>query len=286
MNTMPVNSRALVPVALALVWPVTAGAVGFEIDLHAGRTAPTFEQTLTYDPSASIPNVPGVSLRPLGPLQMEAKGALAFSGGVTLFFAGPLGIEGRIDGLEADLATAPAGYDVTAAAQPPLPGFSARLDLLGEDLKIERVLPVSLNLRLVTPGSVRFSISGGISRLGTINVGGALAGALRVDAGGFPLPVATARVSLVAAAPPDEADRGRYGLNAGVGLQIGLGANLALSGEVRGFLFKERVLTWSAGAPPSNVVEEAVQQELLARLEPIRFTPTFFSANVGLALRF
>jgi len=280
------TTRALaLPAVLALGWPAAAEAVGFEIDLHVGRTAPTFEQTLTYDGSTSIPSIPGVTVRSLGPLRLDGKGALAFSGGVTVFFAGPLGIEGRVDGLEADLASEPAGYDVIVAAQPPLPGFTAHLDLVGENLKIERVQPVSLNLRLVTPGPVRFSISGGVSRLGTLRMGGTLGGTLRSPDSG-PLPLPTARVRLVAAAPPDEADRGQYGLNAGVGLQFGLGPNLALSGEVRGFLFKERVLTWESGGAPTNVVEEAVQRELLARLDPVRFKPTFFSANVGLALRF
>lgn len=269
---------------LALAWPSALHAVGFELDVHVGRTAPTFEQSLAYDPSSSIPPVPGVTLRPLGPLQLDARGALAFSGSATLYFAGPLGIEARIDGLEADLDTRPAGYDVTLA-RPPLPFVSARLDLGSEDLRIERVTPVSLNLRVTTPGPVRLSLSGGVTRLDALRLGGTLTGALVVQ-GATPLSLPAVAVRLVAVAPPDEAEQGQYGVNAGAALQIGLGRTLALSLEARGFVFKKRVLTWSAAGAPANAVEEALQRELLARLEPVRFTPTFFSVNVGLAVRF
>ena len=78
-----------------------------------------------------------------------------------------------------------------------------------------------------------------------------------------------------------------------LGTEVGLGAVAADLLEVvhqvvdlDAFVFRERVLTWRAGAAPANVVEEVLQRELLARLEPIRFRPTFFSVNAGLALRF
>lgn len=270
--------------ALALVWPATARGVGFEIDLHVGRTAPTFEQTLSYDPSSSIPSVPGVTVRPLGPLQLDARGSLAFSGSATLYLVGSFGIEGRIDGLEADLDARPATYDI-GVARPPLPLFDARLELGSDNLKIERAQPLSLNLRVVTPGPVRLSLSGGVTRLGALKLAGTLSGTLAAPTG-VPLPIPSAQVRLVAVAPPEEADRGQYGLNAGAAVQIGLGRTLALSLEARGFVFKERVLTWSAAGTPANVVEEALQRELLARLEPVRFRPTFFSVNAGIALRF
>lgn len=270
--------------ALCAAWPAASRATGIEVAVHVGRTAPTFEQTLSYDPSASIPSTPGVSVRALGPLRLDAQGALAFSGGVTLFFAGPLGIEARVDGLEADLESLPAGYEVSVA-RPPIPAFDAQLELTGRDLRVERVQPVSLNLKLATSGPLRLSVSGGVTRMGSIRLAGTLAGELR-PRGGFPVPVPSAQVALVAEAPPDLTEKGQYGVNAGLGLQIGLGPNLALSGEVRAFVFRERVLTWRAGAAPANVVEEVLQRELLARLEPIRFRPTFFSVNAGLALRF
>lgn len=273
---------------LALSALVAPGALagGFEIDVHVGRTMPTFEQTLRYEPSGQVPTSAGVVLRPQGALSLDAKGDLAFSGGLTFFFAGPLGIEGRVDGLTAQLDSTGVRYDVSVLPRPPIPGFDARLDLGAQDLHIERVQPISLNLRVVTPGPVRLSVSGGVSRLGTMRLLGTLSGDLSTTLVGIPVGVTAAQVGLKAEAAPEEKDKGQYGVNAGLGVQIGLGANLALSAEARGFLFRERTLLWSSSQTPRNAIEQALQAELLARLEPVRFTPTFFSANVGLALRF
>jgi hypothetical protein len=171
------------------------------------------------------------------------------------------------------------------AAQPPLPGFDARLDLLARDARLQRVRPVSLNLRLVTPGRTRLSLSGGITRVGLITASGSLAGTLQAGSG-VTLPFTAAQVALAADAPADDSTTGRYGLNGGVGVQIGLGPNLAVSAEVRGFVFKERTLSWRVVGPAANVVEEAVQKELVARLLPLTVRPAMLSANVGLSLRF
>lgn len=262
-----------------------AAAGGFEIAVHVGRTLPTFEQALRYDPSSEIPPVPGVSVQAQGPLELNARGDLAFSGSVTWFLAGPLGLEARLDGLTAHLEATDTLYDVRFS-QPPLPALSAQLVLGGRDLEVERAQPVSLNLRLASSGPVRVSISGGVTRLGSLDVSGTLSGSLAASVGGVSLPFAGASVNLRAIAPPDEEEQGQYGANAGLALQIGLTDTLALSIEGRGFVFKERTLTWSAEGVPANALEEAIQNELLARLEPIRFTPTFFSVNAGLSLRF
>ncbi len=278
----------LAPAALTLLAAGVApraAAGGVEIAVHVGRTLPTFEQTLRYDPSSEIPSVPGVSVQAQGPLELNARGDLAFSGGVTWFLAGPLGLEARLDGLTAHLEATDTVYDVRFS-QPPLPSASAQLVLGGRNLEVERAQPVSLNLRLASSGPVRVSVSGGVTRLGSLDVSGTLSGSLAASVGGVSLPFAGASVNLRAIAPPDEEEQGQYGANAGLALQIGLSDTLALSIEGRGFIFKERTLTWSAEGVPANALEAAIQDELLARLEPLRFTPTFFSVNAGLSLRF
>ncbi len=279
------RARLLAGAALVVAWPVAARAVGFEIAVHAGRTLPFFRETLRYDPSALIRPVPSVTLRPIGPLSLDARSAQSFSGGATLFFTQTLGIELRVDSLEAEFDVQPPSYDVSVAAQPPLPGFDARLDLLARDARLQRVRPVSLNLRLVTPGRTRLSLSGGVTRVGLITATGQLVGTLQA-APGVALPFTSAQARLAADAPPDDSTTGRYGLNGGVGVQFGFGANLALSAEVRGFVFKERTLSWRVIGPAANVVEEAVQKELAARLLPLVVRPALLSANVGVALRF
>lgn len=269
--------------ALALGLAAAQARAGeVELALGVGVSLPRFQQTLRFDPAASEPSVPGVSLRSTGPLELDANGGLALAGGLTWFFAGGLGLEARVDSVAADLEARGAIYDVSVVAVRGVPSFDARLTLGAENLQLDSVHPISLNLRLRTPGPVRLSLSGGVSYLNAIQVQGALAGSLSSS---LPIPLPPVRVALAAVAPPGE-DKGQFGLNAGAGLQLGLGGPLSLQGEVRAFAFKERTLTWSALGVPANVVEEALQQELLGRLEPIRFEPLFWSATAGIALRF
>ncbi len=278
------HARAALLLALGAAWPVAASAAGLELAVYAGRTVPFFRETLRYDPSTLIRPLPGVTLRPVGPLTLDAQSANSFSGGATLFLTDNLGIEARVDSLEATFDVQPPSYDVSVAAQPPLPGFDARLDLAARDARLQRVRPVSLNLRLVTSGRTRLSLSGGITRAGLITATGTLAGSLQGASGGS-LPFTSTSVQLAAEAPPDSST-GRYGLNGAVGVQVGMGRNLALSAEVRGFVFKERTLRWRVVGPAANIVEESVQRELAARLLPLVVRPALLSANVGLALRF
>ncbi len=280
-----IHTRAALALALGAAWPMAASAAGFELAVYAGRTVPFFRETLRYDPSTLIRPLPGVTLRPVGPLTLDAQSAGSFSGGATLFFSENLGIEVRADSLEATFDVQPPSYDVSVAAQPPLPGFDARLDLAARDARLQRVRPVSLNLRLVTSGRTRLSLSGGITRVGLITATGTLAGSLQA-APGITLPFTSTSVQLAADAPADDSSTGRYGLNGAVGVQVGLGRNLAVSAEVRGFVFKERTLRWRVVGPAANIVEESVQKELAARLLPLVVRPALLSANVGLALRF
>lgn len=223
-----------------------------------------------------------MTLTSSGALQLDAEGGLAWRGGLTWYFAGGLGLEARYDSVTANLVASGATYDVRVVAVPGVPSFNARLELGAEDLQLGSVHPVSLNLRFRTPGPVRLVLSGGISYLDAIQVQGALVGALSSS---LPIPLPAVRVHLAAVAPPGE-DQGQFGVNGGLGLQIGLGETLSLQGEVRAFAFKERTLTWSALGVPANVVEQALQQELLGRLEPIQFDPLLWSATAGIALRF
>lgn len=280
------SHAALLSSLVLTLLAVQSQAGGVEVALHLGRTMPTFEQTFTYDPSSVIPSAPGLTITPRGALRLDARGALSFSGGVTWFFAGPVGLEARVDGLTADLEATGARYDVNLQLPAPLPAVTGQLELGSRDLALESVRPVSLNLRVLTPGPVRLSLSGGVSRLGPLRLAGSLTGAVTAGTAGATIPGLGVEVALKAEAPPADIDRDQYGVNLGLGVQIGLGRNLSLSGETRGFLFRERTLSWSSAASPRNALEDALQHELLARLEPVRFTPTFFAVNAGLALRF
>jgi len=276
-------TRAAAFLALALALAAAPAWGGdFELDAGVGGSFPRFEQTLTFDPATSVPPIPGVTLTSSGALQLDAEGGLAWRAGLTWYFVGGLGLEARYDSVTANLVASGATYDVRVVAVPGVPSFNARLELGAEDLRLDSVHPISLNLRFRTPGPVRLVLSGGVSYLDAIQVQGSLVGTLSSS---LPIPLPPVRVNLAAVAPPGE-DDGQFGVNAGLGLQIGLGETLSLQGEVRAFAFKERTLTWSALGVPANVVEQALQQELLARLEPITFDPLLWSATAGISLRF
>lgn len=275
------QAAGLLALAAALAGP-PALAGGFELEAGVGASFPRYEQSLSWDPATYVPPTPGVTLSASGPLDLEAQGGLAWHGGLTWYFLGGLGLEARYDSVTADLVASGASYDVRVVAVPGVPSFNARLQLGAEDLQLDSVHPVSLNLRFRTPGPVRLVLSGGVSYLDAIQVQGALVGTLSSS---LPVPLPTVRVNLAAVAPPGE-DDGQFGVNAGLGLQIGLGQTLSLQGEVRAFAFKERTLTWSALGVPANAVEQALQRELLGRLEPIQFDPLLWSATAGVSLTF
>jgi hypothetical protein len=79
---------------------------------------------------------------------------------------------------------------------------------------------------------------------------------------------------------------GRFGVNGGVGVQIGLGPHVALAVEGRGFAFKERRLVWSAATSPTSPLEQRALEQVLAQLPSVEFSPVFFQVVAGLAVTF
>jgi hypothetical protein len=93
-------------------------------------------------------------------------------------------------------------------------------------------------------------------------------------------------VGLRAEAVPGEGQNGRFGANAGVGLQIRLGTNVWLVGEGRGFVFRRHQLQWQRAGGALAPLEQALARELERRLEPVDFNPNYVQATFGLTLAF
>jgi len=55
---------------------------------------------------------------------------------------------------------------------------------------------------------------------------------------------------------------------------------VALQAEVRGFYFRESELQFASASGP------ALLDELLADADPVRFSPVFVNAQIGVAFRF
>jgi opacity protein-like surface antigen len=281
--------RRHLPIAclLALLGAVPVSASSFEFGVHGGRVAPFYQQTFHYGPGALPPLIPGADIRQEGTFTLDARGSTALGGSASLYLLPLLGLEARLDTLDVQVNVTGARFDVRADLPAPLPDLESTLNLSPGTVSLDRLRPVSLNLKLKTPGAVGVTLSGGVSYLPALSltVTQPLAlGVTGLSGGQFQI----ASLALKAEGRP-EADGGRsqFGVNGGVGLRLALGSHLALSAEGRYFFFGKNRLTWSpVSEGPLTPLEESLLRAALLRLETVEFNPQCFQATVGLAVVF
>lgn len=261
-------------------------AGGLELSGHAGPVVSLYDQSVELDPSGLV--LPGGAVVPSGQaLRLEADGGHSLGAALTLYLADWVGLEVRLDAAKIDLQVTGATYRVVVDLPAPLPDASGDLELGSGPMDFERIRPLSLNVKLRTPGSVRLALSGGLSYLPELRVVSAEAVRLRsVDLPGVPAGSVLATVGLRAEALPEQEQNGRYGANGGLGLQIALGEHVMLVAEGRAFAFQVHRLAWQRAEGILTPLEEALAEELERRLEPVDFNPNFFQVTAGLALSF
>jgi hypothetical protein len=265
--------------------PVAALAGEWELGVFAGPSFPTYEQTFAYDAGdlhAPVP-LPGVSIREDGSFGLTAKGGLAAGGALAFFPTDAVGIEARVDtvGIRVDATGVHFTATVTTAF-PPLPSFTASIDLPPGQVDVDRLTPISLGLKLRTPGRVRLVLSAGGSYLP--EVGATATQPLGVALSRYVPPFDVSQASIRAVARPGEG-RGRWGGTAGVGLQVPLGDKASFQAEARAFLFEDHVLGWELVEPVTGPFSELLRDGV-ARIDPVEFKPTFYQATAGFAFRF
>lgn len=283
------NARRLRLVALcallALFEAASARAATLEIAGYGGLTLPFYEQTFTVSLTPPTNPAAGVDIRQERPLSLNAKSGLALAGGATVYLGGAFGIEARYDSAAADITSEPPLYSVRLSR--PLPNLNLTLEPAPTVITLSSLHPMSLNVKLRTQGPLRFFLSGGLSYLPDLQL--AVAQKLDVSVAPISLPPGVDLGSLTATAltRPEDPKNGRFGGNAGVGIQIKVGDHVALVGEGRVFLFPKHVLTWRVSQqgglvtlPPEALA--ALEQEL----EPVRFNPAYFHLLGGLAFTF
>jgi hypothetical protein len=274
------------PVVLGLTLLVSAGAVAGELELgvFAGRGIPTYEQTFTYDPgSFSLPvSLPGVSVSQQGSFGLTAKGGLAAGASLAYFAKGVFGIEARFDTVRIVGEATGVRY-VASVTLPPLPSFSANLDLPPGVVEVDRLTPLSLGLKLRTPGRVRLFLSAGGSYLPKVSA--TATQSLAIGLSRISPSIDVTRASIRATALPGEG-QGRWGVTAGIGLQVPLGATASFQVEARAFRFQEQTLVWELVEPSAIAAVNDLLREAVARLDPVEFNPTFYQVTAGFALRF
>jgi opacity protein-like surface antigen len=268
----------------ACLLPLAASAGDIELAGYAGPAVPFYDQTFRYDPGTLVSPFRGVTIEQQGVFRLEAKGGLAFGGGLAWYVVGPVGLEARIDTAGADVRTTGAHYQVSVALPAPLPPLSSDLDLGTGTVNLDRLRPLSLNVKIRTPGSVRLTVSGGASYLPAFGFGVTETvglGVTGLDGRRAHIDVATL------AFRAQRVDEGHWGWNVGGGGQVKLAPHVALLAEARYFQFGQESLGWSrADSRPLSRFEEALLREVERRLPPVAFAPKFFQVTAGIAVGF
>src|SRR3954462_15062381 len=87
-----------------------AQAGELEVAVLAGKAFPFYSQQFTYDPGPV--NIPGLDVQQNGVFSLDAQGALTLSLAAAWQFAGPVGVEGRLDRADVSVHTTGAVYHV------------------------------------------------------------------------------------------------------------------------------------------------------------------------------
>jgi hypothetical protein len=272
----------------ALSTPSPASAGQFEVSGNLGITLPFWSQTFAYDPGPVTLPIPGVSIRQEGSFSLDAKGGTVYGFGGCYYFVESVGLEARVDFAGVDITSSGARYLVNVTLPAPFPPVNADLDLGTGSVDVDRLTPISFNLKFQTPGRFALGASGGASYLPSFKMTARQTIALGVtalNAGTQRLEVTT--LPFAAIVQPQGEGQSRWGFNAGVTLRIPFNEKVALVGDARYFRFSEQTVTWGrADSEPLSALEQLLLEQVRQRLEPIRFRPQFFQVTGGIALTF
>ena len=269
----------------ALALPSLAAAGELELTGYGGYTFPFYSQTFKYDPGPVTVPIPGVTVEQGGSFALEASGAPAFAGGLTFYVTGGLGFEVRYDRADLEVDTKASSYTVRVGLPAPLDPVVADLALAEGTATLDATSPWSFNLKLRTGGSVRLTASGGVSRLGAIELEMQQTVGLGVIA--FDLVQSNIKVGTISLKATSTETESSWGANLGLGLQIPMGEHLALVLEARGFYFPKQTIEWEPVLDrPLSAVEQALLARLLERMPAVEFEPWWAQASAGLAIRF
>ncbi len=277
--------------AIALLAASSASAADWEGSVWLGPAFPFYEQTFEYDPGPLSLGIPGTSLEQRGNFSLDARGGIVLGAAVAVNITPGFGLELRLDTADVRVKTQGARYALTARGLPaPLPSsFTRDVDLGTGDVDVERVRPLSLNLRFRSKGRVRVLGSAGGSWLPRFRLVAHQAVGLGLPGfnGTVPIPD-LAHVELAAEALPGDRGEGRFGFNAGAGLQRDVGPRVSVTVEGRYFWFQRQTLYWGRAQSdtPLPPLEDALITQIEGGLEPAKFNPTFFQATAGVAVRF
>jgi opacity protein-like surface antigen len=246
-----------------------------------GWTAPSLERRFTYAPEIGFTPPSFVVIDQSGEFSLTASGSAAFAGGFTYYFTDSLGIEGRIDSADVRIETSGPTFNATVDGPGPLPPFGTTVELRPGTVEVDRLNPLSANLKYRTLGKTRFVLSGGFSYLPNLAFGAVQQVGLGItDFDG----IDRVRVRTVdIEARPLGGDSGRIGFNVGAGVEYPLTDQVAVVVDGRGFYFESKTFEWRA---VSDGAGDEILQDLEQQLSQFGIGPRYFSVTGGIVLRF
>jgi hypothetical protein len=279
--------KVLVPLVAALAAPVLTVAGELELAGFAGYTFPFYSQTFAYGPGPVDIPIPGVEIEQGGEFELKASGGLVLAGGLTFFATDRFGLELRLDSADMSVDTRSNTYSVRVDLPPPHDPVLADLELEKGRAEMRALTPWSFNVKLRSGGeSARFTASGGLSRLGSLDVTieqTVALGVVAVNLETNELEIATLRLRGTTSAETGSS----WGGNLGLGIQINIGERGALVLEGRAFYFPKRTIEWEPVIEePLPPLQELLLERVLDSLDPIEFKPWWAQATIGVAIRF
>ncbi len=229
---------------------VEAQAQGWEVSILGGWTAPTFEQQFVFSTDIDIPDIPGGNIRQSGDFLLKANGSFAFGGGVSYFFNEHVAIEGRIDTINFNIDSTGPRFTADFDVIPGLPPATAVLDVGIGSVNVQRLFPLSVNIKARTGGNARFVASGGLSYLPRVRFNAVQPVSLGIGGLGLPV-IEVARVVLEAGALAN-ASENRWGINFGAGVEVDVSPKVAIVGDVRVHSFQSQTFVWQPSDAPSS----------------------------------
>ena len=141
----------------------SAARADWEIAVHGGPTFPFYEQSFEFDPGPRS-GPWGRSSARKACTGSTARGGISLGAALAFHPHSALGLELRLDTADVDVRTGGVSYQLRVAV-PPVGNITADVAFTEGVGDLERLRPVSLNLRVRSPGTTRVTVSGGVSYL-------------------------------------------------------------------------------------------------------------------------
>ena len=136
----------------------SAARADWEIAVHGGPTFPFYEQSFEFDPGP-LAGPCGQVISQEGVYRLDGSGGISLGAALAFHPHSALGLELRLDTADVDVRTGGVSYQLRVAV-PPFGNITTDVAFTEGEGDLERLRPVSLNLRVRSPGTTRVTVVG------------------------------------------------------------------------------------------------------------------------------